>query len=139
MRTILMTVAVFFSMTVAAYAQEDVDVMANVKSACAADQAKFCSQVTPGKPARMLACAYAHEDKLSGQCSDALYQAAAALEEAATAFNYLADSCEDDVQKHCADVKMGEGRILNCLYDNTDKLSETCKTAFNETVEMVDE
>ena len=76
MKTILLAVAVFFSMTVAAFAQDDV--MANVKSACAADQAKYCSQVTPGNPDRMLACAYAHEDKLSGQCSYALYQAAAA-------------------------------------------------------------
>jgi len=137
MKTILLAVAVFFSMTVAAYAQDDV--MANVKSACAADQAKFCSQVTPGNADRMLACAYAHEDKLSGQCSHALYQAAAVLQAAVASFEYLAESCADDVQKYCADVKMGEGRIANCLYENTDKLSETCKTAFNETIEMVDE
>ncbi len=58
------------------------------------------------------------------------------LEQTVAALNYLAESCADDVIKFCADVKMGEGRILGCLDDNADKLSEVCTTAIDETVEM---
>ena len=35
----------------------------------------YCKDVTPGD-GRILACLYAHGDKLSGQCEYALYDAA---------------------------------------------------------------
>ena len=46
--------------------------------ACEADLTQYCSQVTPGN-GRLLHCVAAHEDKLSGQCEYALYQAASLL------------------------------------------------------------
>jgi hypothetical protein len=110
------------------------DPLAAVATACAEDKAKFCSQVTPGNPDRMLACAYAHEDKLSGACSFALYEAAAALEEAAAAVVYIAESCIDDAETYCGEVRLGEGRVLSCLADNKSKISATCTTAIEETV-----
>ncbi len=123
-------------LSVGVFAQESV--LQYVAEACKSDKEKFCSQVTPGDPDRMLACAYAHEDKLSGQCSYALYQAASALEQAVATLNYLAKECRADVEAHCANVKMGEGRILTCLNDHSDKLSSGCKTAMNETVEFIE-
>jgi len=110
------------------------EIGAAIDAACAEDREKFCSQVTPGDPERMLACAYAHEDKLSGQCSFALYQAAAALEQASAALNYIADSCLDDAETLCPDVPLGEGRVLSCLIDNKDKIDEVCTAAIDQTV-----
>jgi hypothetical protein len=51
----------------------------------------------------------AHEDKVSGQCQYAFYQAATILEQLATAKAYLASQCATDIQTFCRDVEMGEG------------------------------
>ncbi|KAG1656262.1 hypothetical protein FOA52_011910 [Chlamydomonas sp. UWO 241] len=39
----------------------------------------------------------------------------------------LAEACRDDVDKLCATVEPGEGRVHKCLRDNRKKLSETCR------------
>jgi hypothetical protein len=69
-------------------------------------------QVSLGE-GRLLACFYAHEDKLSGQCQYALYSASAQLEQAVSALDYLATQCRDDILKLCAEVQVGEGRVLD--------------------------
>ena len=104
--------------------------------ACAGDKEKFCSQVAPGDPRRMLAGAYAHEDKLSGQCSYALYQAASALEQLAAALNYLAEQCVTDIETHCTGVRLGEGRVLECLMGKSESVSAGCNKAIADTVQM---
>ena len=71
----------------AAMAQDDL--IDYLVTECESDIANFCSQVTPGN-GRLLHCMAAHEDKISGQCSYALYQAASLLEQLATAINYVA-------------------------------------------------
>jgi hypothetical protein len=100
--------------------------------ACDADIKQYCSQVTPGE-GRLLHCAAAHEDKLSSQCTYALYQAASLLEQVAVAIAYVAESCETEITTMCRDVPVGEGRILACLEENDAKLGESCKTAITET------
>jgi len=115
-------------------ASSDEGLMDAVASACAEDKEKYCAEVTPGNPDRMLACAYAHEDKLSGQCSYALYQAAAALEQATNALAYIADACMEDAQKLCAEVQLGEGRVLSCLTEAKEELGDTCTAAIEQTV-----
>ena len=68
-----------------AWAQEDVQSLRDaVVKACENDLKTYCSQVTPGEK-RLLACVYAHEDKLSDQCTYALYQASVVLEQLAQA------------------------------------------------------
>jgi hypothetical protein len=109
-------------------------VMDYVMNACAADMEKYCSQVTPGE-GRLLHCAAAHEDKLSGQCSYALYQAASALEQLTAAIVYVASECKTDIESLCSSVQAGEGRILSCLMENEAKASEGCRTALADTVE----
>ena len=52
-----------------------------VLDGCNTELARFCAEVTPGE-GRLLACLYAHGDKLSGQCDYALYNAAVRLERA---------------------------------------------------------
>jgi hypothetical protein len=105
-----------------------------VKQGCTTEIENYCSQVMLGE-GRMLACFYAHEDKLSGQCQYALYQAANTLDQAVNALQYVATECEDDIIKHCAEVQMGEGRILECLRSNSETVSASCTQAVNDVFE----
>src|SRR5271170_4368341 len=41
----------------------------------------------------------------------------------------LRAGCTDDAKKLCADVQPGGGRILACLKDHKDSLSDQCKQA----------
>ncbi len=102
-----------------------------VKESCAEDKEKFCNQVAPGE-GRMLACAYAHEDKLSGKCSHALYLAAEALDQAINKLHHIAEACNNDIEAHCANVKEGNGRILSCLKHNIGDISPNCKTVMDQ-------
>ena len=104
-----------------------------VLTSCEADIKQYCSQVTPGE-GRLLHCAAAHEDKLSGQCSYALYQAASLLEQLSMAIVYVAESCETEIKTLCGDVKAGEGRVLSCLEGNGESLGDPCKKALADTV-----
>ena len=101
--------------------------------ACEADINTYCDQVTPGE-GRLLHCMAAHEDKISGQCGYALYQAATLMEQMAAAIVYVGNQCAADIEKHCSGVAMGEGRILMCLEENAAEVSDTCKTAVADTV-----
>jgi hypothetical protein len=102
-----------------------------VATGCKTEIATYCKDVKPGE-ARILACLYAYQDKLSGKCEYALYDAAARLERAVTALNYVAKECETDLQANCSDVQPGEGRLLQCLEKNNDKISERCKGALKD-------
>jgi Cysteine rich repeat len=102
-----------------------------VAEACENDLKTYCSQVTPGEK-RLLACVYAHEDKLSDQCTYALYQASVILEQAAQAVAYVGKSCRNDIEAHCQNVEIGKGRMLTCLKDHSNEVSNTCKTAIKE-------
>lgn len=43
-----------------------------------------------------------------------------------------AGGCTTDVQKFCGDIQPGGGRIMKCLKDHRDQLSEECRTADEE-------
>jgi len=110
------------------------DPVTTVVDGCATEIEQYCSQVSPGE-GRLLACFYAHEDKLSGQCQYALYEAADQLDAAINALNYVATECRDDILAHCADVQVGEGRVLECLNANSANVSDTCKQAVMDVTE----
>ena len=94
-------------------------------AACEGDVESYCSQVTPGE-GRLLHCIAAHEDKISGRCMMAFYNAAAVLQVMAEEIAYIAHACETDIIAHCDEVPPGEGRILGCLEVNADELSDAC-------------
>ena len=114
-----------------ALAQETI--LEHVVAACETDLENYCSQVTPGN-GRLLHCMAAHEDKISGQCEYAFYQAAALLEQLAVAINYIAQECRTEIETHCSDVELGEGRILACLAEHDEEVGESCKKAVADTV-----
>jgi hypothetical protein len=128
---ILAAVAVLMTMSGNLFAQGIVE---TVQQGCAAEIESFCSQVSPGE-GRLLACFYAHEDKLSGQCQYALYSASAQLDQAVSALDYVATQCQDDLMQHCANVQIGEGRVIECLQANKDVVSAACTQAVNDVFE----
>jgi len=99
-----------------------------VVNGCKEELQKYCSNVTPGE-GRVLACLYAYEDKLSGRCEYALYDAASQLERAVAALSYVVNECSSDLKEHCASVAAGEGRLLQCLQKNDAHVSQRCKQA----------
>jgi len=126
-----MTAAIALFAASSAMAQETL--LEHVVIACETDLQNYCSQVTPGN-GRLLHCMAAHEDKISGQCEYAFYQAATLLEQLSVAINYLAQECKTDIQTHCSDVEMGDGKILACLTEHEAEVGEGCKKAVADTV-----
>lgn len=105
---------------------------AYVEDACKTELGTYCSQVIPGQN-RQLACLYAHGDKLSGQCEQALYQSVSVLDRAISTVAYLADQCRADIESKCAYVQPGQGRIAYCLREHEDSLSQPCTQAISTT------
>lgn len=135
-----LTVTFLFSLALAAggaWAEESV--VDRVVKSCEDEIKSYCSQVTPGE-GRLLACFYAHGDKLSGRCEYALFSAAAELEQFAAAVTHLATECHDDLLEHCAEVELGEGRVASCLLEHKEEVTEACRQAIEATeLEVVDE
>ena len=104
----------------------------SVVKGCDKELKTYCKDVTPGE-GRGLACLYAFSDKLSAQCEYALYDAAAQLERAINALAYAANECRDDLTKYCADIKPGQGRLVQCIEKNDAKVSSRCKQALKDT------
>src|SRR5690606_19938657 len=88
-----------------------------VLAGCNAELARFCAGVTPDE-GRLLACLYAHGDKLGSQCDYALHAAAARLERAISAITYVASECRAEIETHCAGMAAGQGRVAQSLKDH---------------------
>jgi len=122
---------IMMSLGLAGSLSAEENIIETVAYGCQAEITIYCKDVTPGE-GRVLACLYAHQDKLSGKCEYALYDAASRLERAVAALGYIADECEADLMSYCADVQVGEGRVLECLKKNDAKVSKRCKDAIKE-------
>ncbi len=100
--------------------------LAKVKAACAQDVKSFCSTVTPGE-GRLLLCIMAHEDKMSDACFDSMLTVVEGVDLAISNVRRAAAACDEDIEKHCADVELGKGRIVQCLIDKKAEISTPCR------------
>lgn len=105
---------------------------AEIEKGCAGDLQSFCASVTPGDQ-RVLACLYAYSDQLSAPCEYALFDVASQLQREVAELAYVANECDDDLERFCANVAAGEGRLLQCLDQNARKLGKRCTMALDQT------
>ncbi len=103
----------------------------SVLNGCKKELESYCKDVTPGQ-GRLLACLYAHMDKLTTKCEYALYDAAAQLERAIAALTYVANECDSDLEKFCASVRPGGGRLLDCLNKYEKEIDKRCIQALKD-------
>ncbi len=130
----------FVAVLLVALAQEAMaqsTIVEKVTKACENETKSYCNQVTPGR-GRLLSCLYAHEDKLSAQCINTLYDGLAMLERAVDLISYWVTQCDRDIDTYCAATEMGAGRIARCLLDQKPNLSERCTSAMDEVGVTVD-
>lgn len=91
-------------------------------AACKADAEKLCKDVEPGG-GRIMACLKAHESELSEGCR---IKKGGQKGEAGEKHPGFA-ACEADKSKFCAEVKPGEGRIVECMRAHKEELSSACR------------
>jgi hypothetical protein len=44
----------------------------------------------------------------------------------------VANECDADLERFCADIAVGEGRVLKCLDENSSKINERCSQALKD-------
>ena len=125
---VVVVAALLLSVSGAWAQQEIVD---DMLTACATEIETYCSQVTPGE-GRLLACAYAHEDKLSGGCTWAIYKGVSELEAFVDAVVEVATACEGDLMEFCAEVELGEGQVATCLLEHKAEVTDDCRAAIDD-------
>lgn len=113
-----------------AFAAEDI--VESARTGCKADIDSYCKDVTEGE-GRVLSCLSAHEDKLSARCVYSLFDANAQLERFAAAMVYVGSACKADLEKNCANVEVGGGKLATCLHEHKATLAPACSQAIKDT------
>jgi hypothetical protein len=96
-----------------------------VLEACETEIVEFCSTVEPGN-GRVLSCLYAHETKISRTCGDAFDDIGDVIDGLFFTIGSTLAICDADLQKHCADTRFGQGRLLSCLAEVQADLEPAC-------------
>jgi hypothetical protein len=128
-KSMLVCFSILMMFTVNASAIESL--VNTVVEGCETELKAYCSNVTVGE-GRVIACLYAHGDKLSGKCEYALYDAATQLERFVATLSYLAKECKNDLEEYCSSVRAGEGRLIECLNEKKNKISNRCNQAIKD-------
>jgi hypothetical protein len=119
-RVVALTLGTMAAATLSTQAQQ------GILEACEADLAKFCEGVTPGN-GHLIACMYAYEDQISEPCLATIVDFGDALDNMFYAASVALAACAPDIEKHCAGVQIGGGRILSCLSEVSSELSTDCQ------------
>jgi len=117
------------TMVLAVYA--DRNPARDVAADCKVELNTYCKDVTPGG-GRILSCLHAYSDKLSETCKATVSEAAGQIKALGAALAFVKSECEPDLQQFCKDVPAGEGRLMNCLDKNDEKLSQGCRAALKD-------
>ncbi|CAG0934862.1 hypothetical protein RHDC3_03111 [Rhodocyclaceae bacterium] len=86
---------------------------------CMDELERFCKDVQPAA-GLLVACLNGHVEELSPACRAKVERSLKRIEEATKL-------CEPDIQKFCADVTPGQGRVLNCMKSKLELLSPACR------------
>jgi hypothetical protein len=132
MKTKMLWITLVLALGGAAGAQEAL--LDYVVESCQPDLDKYCAGVTPGE-GRLLYCVAAHQDKISDKCEGALIDAAMILTDVTDRIVNVAEACGTELEQFCGDVEVGEGRVIMCLDEHDDDLSDQCATAVDEMVD----
>ena len=95
---------------------------------CGKDLKTYCSQVLPGD-GRIMACLYAHGDKIADDCVLEIQSVALKFSSAVEAIQHGYEMCSEDIKKFCAKAAPGEGRMYRCIKKHQPALSQACTSA----------
>jgi hypothetical protein len=126
-QTIFVGLALMLTPITTGSAQETVADM--VLNSCEKELPDYCSKVTPGR-GRIVACLYAHSDKLTEQCSLALEIGVVQLNIILSAVSHVVGQCQNDLDNFCGELEIGSGQMYQCMSKNREKLEPKCKSAF---------
>lgn len=66
------------------------------------------------------------EDSLTDACDAATADLGDLIDSFFSGIREAYATCAPDIEKHCSDVKMGQGRIVSCLASNQTTLGKDC-------------
>lgn len=95
---------------------------------CKADVQTHCSTVKPGD-GRLLACLYAHEDKLTKGCDELLSVQLDQVDWFMEDMRASIAACVPDLKVMCADAPVGGGAKRACLMEKRKQASPECQGA----------
>ena len=110
-----------------------------VQSGCKADIHKSCGQ--SGDDNQTFECLLDHQQDVSDACYNAMKkqtQAESSAQgnepspEAQNSPPPALQSCKQDVKQFCGNVQRGGGRIINCLMDHQNDISDACYDALSQ-------
>jgi hypothetical protein len=99
--------------------------------ACGRDVQRLCGEVKAGS-GRVLACLIRQQDDLTSSCQPAVERVQAAAEKIVE----VRAACKADAERLCGDVGSDAGPLVECLEANRASLSETCRVAAPDAVEV---
>ena len=117
--TVLLATIVLVSFLTITATSVEVLAQQRVIAACAADVKAQCKGTMPGETRR--ACIRVHFKEFSLPCQLALVKQAA-----------VRKACKADVEKNCADVEPGGGRIEACMKEHFSDFSDKCKETISQ-------
>lgn len=95
---------------------------------CKADREKLCGSTEKGG-GQIMKCMKENEASLSAECKEHM---ASKKTEIKQAMKEVHAACEADVEALCSDVEKGKGRVMKCLKEKRDQVSEGCKAELKE-------
>jgi hypothetical protein len=113
-KIVLMVCAAFMLLASSATAQNT-----SAVGPCTADAKRLCAGIQSGRDIQ--ACFRAHLHELSEACLFSLARLSA-----------VEQTCRDRLNRECASVEPGEGRLESCLRSAVAKMNDACQDALRE-------
>ena len=89
---------------------------------CEADSKQYCSTALSGSE-QAVECLKDHYQDVSQECYDSLAQ------EKQQSSGDSRQACKADAEKYCANVQSGGGRIIKCLMEHSQDISQECSSS----------